>query len=270
MEGKSLFVVLFVVLLSLSYLSFIERGGNGRAHLSGGRYDVSSLKPAMHRGRAASLTDDRPTYASDNSHTYASDYSRNTSAFWGGSNPLWNDPCAPPPIEEATHGDSAKIWENSHKKSLWYCIVDFLGTPQESVIHNPMDTQWVFSHLHLDKRTLKHCKESGWADKCKRYEQGEFEKVFRGEETNSRQRIAVFSDVVFNQNGWIKSLHKDLATVWEGCWIDNGILSDIDTSDLPHYSEVISIAEFWGKEMWHFTGEALMGLAFLAEEQVSV
>ena len=252
-DTKGLFLLLCATLLSLLYLLSRDERGLGRDHLLGGFLESSSFFSKGHRRQYGS-----------------SGHSWNTSAFWGGANPLWNDPCAPPPIEEATQGGSDRIWQNNPKDSLWYCFVDFLDTPQESVIHTPMDTQWVFSHLHLDNNTLEHCKESGWGDKCKHYEEGNFEKVFRGEETNSRQRIAVFSDVVFNQDGWIRSLHKDLAVSWEACWVPNGIASDIDTSGLPHYSEVISIAEFWGKEMWHFTGEALMGLAFLAEEQVSV
>ena len=96
------------------------------------------------------------------------------------------------------------------------------------------------------------------------------DQVFRGEHTVSRQRIAIFSDVIVNPEGWIESIHKDVATLNRGCLSSDFVSSRHRVLELPHFPEVISIAEFWGSETWHIVGEALAGLAFFTDSQVSV
>jgi len=80
----------------------------------------------------------------------------------------------------------------------------------------------------------------------------------------THSRFATFEDMWCNSEGWIVNAQTCAAVKNGGCSTDTSFV--VPVIEPPIYEHVVTIAGKWTGNVWHFVGEALVGLAALPSD----
>lgn len=129
----------------------------------------------------------------------------------------------------------------------------------------------IFGTLHLDKENVFGLQKG-------RNARQELAKLLKNNETRLLRawleladhskplgRKAIFQDVIVSPIGWIVNQNICLSVMNGGCYNSSPKSWTIPNKPIMHYSNVISIATYWGSAIWHFVMESLVGLAHISK-----
>ncbi|GMI16248.1 hypothetical protein TrLO_g2404 [Triparma laevis f. longispina] len=216
-----------------------------------------------------------------------------TNVFFEGSHSSWNVPLYNVPEDQKNlesgvvnlYNDPNKInipyiWKDEIYDGTWYKQYNFEGTPEELSLQVSDDLSWEkkgpgnFFLSPANRQAQINAKDLNRRPgkvTIGKYEEAGF-KAFSDVMTHMdhepmRQRLAVFSDVWLDADGWIVSTHVAKGVVNGGCAWYKPLVGG-SSQGAKEYEHVIGLAALWGSAHWHFPGEMMMALAYVTPEQV--